>query len=95
MLRAVNEPQRSAEQAFIGIVETELETLSFGPDAAVVWARLYDLLRRQGRLIGERDLQFAAIAMAGGHSVMTGNAGEFSRVPDLVVLEPPAIPPSR
>lgn len=49
-------------------------------------ARIYAELRRAGAMIGERDLQIAATAAAGGHQVLTRNVDEFRRVSGLQVL---------
>lgn len=48
-------------------------------------ANLYVQLRRAGVIIGERDLQIAAVALAGGHEIMTLNVSEFARIPGLVL----------
>ncbi len=67
----------------------QLPVIPFGEDEAREWARIYAELRRAGTMIGERDLQIAATAMAGGHSVLTRNAGEFRRVNGLEVISMP------
>jgi len=87
--RAETRRQRESASGFIRVIETQLEIEVFGVEQAEAWARIHDVLRRAGQLIGERDLQIAATAVAGGHAVMTGNTGEFARVPGLVVLPPP------
>ncbi|MDZ7727846.1 MAG: hypothetical protein U5Q44_06420 [Dehalococcoidia bacterium] len=51
------------------------------------FARLFAPLRQcRESMIGERDLQIAATALANGHDVLTYNVGEFRRVPGLRVL---------
>ena len=82
--------QRSAATAYVGLVERSLPLVVFGSAEAAEWARLFVQLKRSGRLPGERDLQIAASAIAGGHSVLTGNPTDFDRVPDLLVTPWPA-----
>lgn len=50
---------------------------------AELFAELAVTLRRAGTIIGERDLQIAATAIAGGHQVLTRTVREFERVPGL------------
>ena len=59
--------------------------LPFDEAAAVAHARLRHILRQQP--IGERDLLIAAIAVANGVGVATGNTAEFKRVPKLKVVD--------
>ncbi len=42
-------------------------------------------LGRQGQLIGNNDVWIAAHALAANLTLVTGNVGEFSRVPGLVI----------
>jgi tRNA(fMet)-specific endonuclease VapC len=57
----------------------------FDEAAAVTHARLRLALRHQP--IGERDLLIAAIALAHGLGVATGNTAGFKRVPKLKVVD--------
>ncbi len=57
----------------------------FDEPAAVAHAHLRHALRHQP--IGERDLLIAAIAVANGLGVATGNTAEFKRVPKLKVVD--------
>lgn len=59
--------------------------VTFDEAAAVAHAGLRHALRHQP--IGERDLLIAAIAVANGLSVATGNTAEFKRVPKLKVVD--------
>ena len=53
----------------------------------VAWhyGEIYRALAARGQLIGGNDLWIAATALAYGYGVVTNNAGEFRRVPALVV----------
>lgn len=71
--------KRAAWNDFLG----PYSVLPFDREAAEEHARLRDLLRHAP--IGERDLLVAAIALARGLKVVTGNLAEFARVPGLKV----------
>jgi tRNA(fMet)-specific endonuclease VapC len=60
-----------------------LTALPFDEHAALQHARIRLALRQTP--IGERDLMIAAIACAHGLPLVTGNLGEFCRVPGLEV----------
>ena len=59
------------------------EIIAFDRNAAEQHARIRHLLRH--RPIGERDLLIASIALARDLTLVTHNAAEFSRVPQLRV----------
>jgi tRNA(fMet)-specific endonuclease VapC len=59
--------------------------LAFEAPADVIYGELRARLERDGRPIGANDLLIAAQALALGHTVVTDNEGEFSRVGDLPV----------
>ena len=67
--------------------------LAFFPDsypfdraAAEIYARLRADLEMRGQAIGPHDTQIAAIALSRGAVLVTGNSGEFRRVPGLQCL---------
>ncbi|MBW7925037.1 MAG: PIN domain-containing protein [Burkholderiaceae bacterium] len=68
---------------------TELTTrLTLAPiDRSTIrhYARIRSLLEKRGRGIGANDTWIAAHALGLGAIVVTDNAGEFSRVPDLPI----------
>jgi tRNA(fMet)-specific endonuclease VapC len=62
-----------------------IQILPFDTDAATVYGRIRRELERQGMPIAEPDLPIAAIALARGLTLVTGNVRHFSAVPGLVV----------
>jgi tRNA(fMet)-specific endonuclease VapC len=54
-------------------------------DAARYYGFIRALLKRQGNLIGNNDLLISAHARSMGAVLVTNNAREFSRVPDLSI----------
>jgi len=59
--------------------------LPFDGPAARRYGELRAELERRGTPIGEADTRIAAIALAHGLTVVTGNVRHFARVPGLVV----------
>jgi tRNA(fMet)-specific endonuclease VapC len=62
-----------------------LEIASFDRDAAAVYGRLRATLEQKGRPIGSMDLLIAAHALSLNVRLVTNNAREFRRVPQLRV----------
>lgn len=62
-----------------------LPILPFDVAAAYQYGEVRAQLERQGTPIGEADLRIAAIALAHGFTVVTGNVRHFQRVPGLSV----------
>ena len=62
-----------------------IDVLAFEQPADAVYAEIRTRLERAGQTIGANDLLIAAHALALGHSVVTDNEREFSRVKDLRV----------
>ena len=62
-----------------------LENFDFDRAAAGHYATTRDTLEKAGMPIGLNDLLIASIALANELTVVTGNTGEFSRVPGLRV----------
>ncbi len=85
-LLADSEGRRVLREAFSKLVRTHCRVIPFGEREAEIFADIYVQLRRAGTPVGEHDIQIAATALAHGHSVMTANTAEFSRVPGLTVL---------
>jgi tRNA(fMet)-specific endonuclease VapC len=60
-------------------------SLPFDDAAAQAYGTIRADLERVGRPIGPNDLMIAAIALAGGLTLVTHNTGEFQRVPGLTI----------
>lgn len=60
-----------------------LAVLPFGSDAAAHAADIRAELERRGAVIGPYDLMIAGHARSRGLIIVTGNPGEFERVPGL------------
>ena len=60
--------------------------LDFGDAASRAYGEIRATLEKQGKTIGPLDLLIAAHARSIGATVLTGNYGEFKRVPGLKVL---------
>ncbi len=63
----------------------ELPVLPFDASAARRYGDVRCELEQRGTPIGDADLRIAAIALARGLTVVTGNERRFRRVPDLSV----------
>jgi tRNA(fMet)-specific endonuclease VapC len=72
-------------QARIHAATSPYVSLAFDDEAAWQYSKLRHLLERQGNIIGPNDLKIASICLAHDLTLVTGNAGEFSRVPGLQV----------
>jgi tRNA(fMet)-specific endonuclease VapC len=59
--------------------------LPFDENAAQRYGQLRAELERSGRRVAEPDLRIAAIALARGATLVTGNVRHFARIPDLRV----------
>ena len=79
---------KSGSKKLAGRVDLILSALEILPLEAPADRHYGDLrhhLARQGTLIGPNDLLIAAHALSENLTVVTANAGEFSRVPGLKV----------
>ena len=70
----------------VDLILSALEILPLETPADHKYAALRHHLTSQGTLIGSNDLLIAAHALASDLTVVTGNVGEFSRVPGLKVV---------
>lgn len=85
VLRASPSRRRTARAAFVESIFATIKPVAFDLLAARVHARVWSHLAAAGTPIGANDLLIAATALAHGYAVLTDNAGEFGRVPGLVV----------
>lgn len=60
--------------------------LEITPEVSWHYGEIFRHLRKRGQMIGQNDLWIAATGLAHGHSVVTQNTSEFTRVPNLSVL---------
>ena len=63
----------------------ELPVIPFDTTAARRYGEVRTELERRGTPLGDADLRIAAIALARGLTVVTGNVRHFQRVPGLAV----------
>lgn len=63
----------------------KFKSVPFDDAAAIVYGQERTKLEKLGTKIGPHDMQIAAIALAGGLTVVTHNVGEFSRVQGLLI----------
>jgi tRNA(fMet)-specific endonuclease VapC len=66
-------------------IRSMLEIHPFDESAAAKYGIIRAQLEKKGRVISERDLQIASIALAEGLCVITHNTKEFNRVEKLRV----------
>lgn len=85
--RATDIGIRSRRTRFVESLLEDFTMVPFGLAEAREHARVWADLESRGQLIGERDLQIAATALVGSHTVATLNRGEFERVPGLALID--------
>ena len=78
---------RESRSRFVEGVIRDFGVAPFTLAEAREHARLWALLENAGRMIGPRDMEIAATALAMGFSVATRNVGEFGRVPSLRLVD--------
>lgn len=84
--RADTEKRRQGREAFVETILAQVPVVDFTAEVARVQAQLLATLMTQGQLIGAHDLLIVATARHRQSAVLTTNADEFVRVPDLEVL---------
>lgn len=67
------------------VIGSDLPVLPFDDGAARRYGPIRAELEAAGTPIGDADLRIAAIALAHGHTVVTGNVRHFRMVPGLAV----------
>ena len=68
--------------AVAGLLD-RMRVLPFQEPADLVYARLRNNLERAGALVGSRDMQIAAHAIATGNKLVTANERESARIKNL------------
>jgi len=81
--RAEEAHVRSRREAFVEAILREFRILPIDLPTARIHARLWAELASAGRMIGPHDAWLAAAGIAHGHTLLTSNVREFSRVPGL------------
>ncbi len=66
---------------------SEIEVLQFNASAAKHYGIIRSQLTKKGLLIGGNDMLIAAHAVSANYVLVTNNHREFSRVPDLKILD--------
>jgi len=84
--RADTERRRQRREAFVETILAQVPVIDFTAEVARVHAKLLATLMTHGRMIGAHDLLIAATARHLQSAVLTTNAVEFGRVPDLEVI---------
>jgi tRNA(fMet)-specific endonuclease VapC len=67
------------------VIPAEMAVLAFDEPAARRYGQLRAKLESAGTPIGDADMRIAAIALAHGLTLVTGNVRHFARVPGLTV----------
>lgn len=77
-------PRRDQDGAALNAFLAHAEVLDFPDEAAQHYATIRAHLKKIGTMIGANDLFIAAHARFLGLTLVTNNAGEFARVPNLM-----------
>lgn len=85
--RAVPATRRQAREAHLRQRLTHLNVLAFDAEVAKRHAAVWAGLEVRGMLIGAHDMQIAATAVHHGHMLATLNQKEFTRVPELQLVD--------
>ena len=67
------------------LILPNLPILPFDVEAAYQYGKIRAVMEQIGTPIGDADLRIAAIALAHGLTVVTGNVSHFRRVPELAM----------
>jgi len=78
--------RRNARSLFVEALLRQFPILGIELPVARIHAKLSADLMQKGTAIGYHDLWIAATAMSYGYAVMTTNAKEFARIPNLEVI---------
>jgi len=83
-----SEAERSARQMHLQQAEADFDPLPFDASAARTFGRVAACLRQTGRKVSARsyDAMIAAIALASGLPVYTGNPDDFAGIEGLEIM---------
>lgn len=85
--RASSDSRRARRQSFVDSILDQFNAIPIDLRVAREHSRLAAMLISTGNAIGTHDSWIAATALTFGHALMTANAKEFRRVPDLNLIE--------
>jgi tRNA(fMet)-specific endonuclease VapC len=86
--RAQDPAVGTRRQRFVESILENFPVFPFDLPVARVHAQLWADLSKRGMMIGAHDLLIAATASTLGYGVVTANVREFSRIPNLSILNP-------
>lgn len=85
--RADTKARRSEKGSFAESILQRIPVIDFDLATARRHAALWASLEKRGQIIGPHDLEIAATALTGGHSLATLNRAEFRRVTGLKLVD--------
>jgi tRNA(fMet)-specific endonuclease VapC len=86
--RAQDPAVGARRQRFVESIFENFPVFPFDLPVARLHAQLWADLSKRGMMIGAHDLLIAATASTLGYGVVTANVREFSRIPNLPILNP-------
>lgn len=78
---------RSMRRAFVEHLLATFEPVPITEPVARVHAEVWAELAARGETLGAHDIWIAATALTHGFGVVTGDVGDFGRVPGLRIIE--------
>lgn len=94
---AANSQDPLHNQALVTTFLATLPMLDFNLLAAELFGRYKANSRRDGMTVADANLLIAALTMAQGATLVTGNIRHYARIPDLHLedwIRQPSVPPS-
>jgi predicted nucleic acid-binding protein len=82
------EAHRGKRQAYLQALIALLPVIAYTEPMAYHHARLWSTLNTSGKSVGAYDLIVAATALHRGSAIATFNKRHFSRIRDLMIVEP-------
>ena len=87
-IHRANSDQRKAKRSlFVATVLSYVSVLPINSSVADIHARIVAEISSKGTTIGPHDYWIAATALRYDYDLLTTNASEFNRVPNLRVIE--------